>query len=153
MKHAVRTATLAVLVVGAGLLTGPASAAGAEPPSRAAAEAPRARAEPVVLRWRARQQQDVYGYLVYRSTRRDGPYRRTSAEIVHRRGSGRYVWRDRDVEPGVTYYYYLDAVSTSGRKSRFSGVQEKTAIQSAAPEQAPERSTDTESGASAAASA
>lgn len=83
--------------------------------------APAARRE-VTLRWRANQEENVYGYLVYRATQRSGPFRRLNAEIVRAGGAGRYEYVDRTVEPGVTYYYYLDSVSRSGAKQRFSNV-------------------------------
>jgi hypothetical protein len=81
----------------------------------------------VVLQWSARNEEGVYGYLVYRSFRREGPYRRINPEIIHARhdeppASSSYRFADTEVEPGRTYYYYLDTVSESGIKQRLSGV-------------------------------
>jgi hypothetical protein len=87
----------------------------------------------VVLSWTARREEGVYGYLVYRSDRREGPFRRISPEIIHVRdgseapGVGSYRFVDEGVEPGRTYYYYLDAVLTTGHKQRLSGVIRKEA--------------------------
>lgn len=118
----------AMAVFAAGIAAGTLAAAGTVAGAEPADPAPTAAAKPIVLRWQARQQRDVYGYIVYRATRREGPYLRASADIVPKRLNGSYVWRDRGLEPGVTYFYYVDAVSTGGLKTRFSGVLQKTAV-------------------------
>ena len=86
---------------------------------------------PAVLRWEARNESGSYGYLVYRSQSREGPFLRINREIVHvvdeaDNGSQHYTYTDEDVESGRTYYYYLDLVGQNGKKSRFSGVIAKT---------------------------
>jgi hypothetical protein len=85
--------------------------------------------EPVVLRWRATGERQVYGYLVYRSTSREGPYRRVSAEIVHvpddAAAEHAYEFIDRSVGECRTYHYYIDQVYRSGQRDRFSGVVSK----------------------------
>jgi hypothetical protein len=84
----------------------------------------------VVLRWTASQEDGVYGYLVYRADRREGPFRRVNQEIIHverdqSEGAGAYRFVDTAVEAGRTYFYYLDAVSMGGLKQRLSGVISK----------------------------
>ena len=109
-------------------------AAAARPP---AAPEPRPAPAPVVGRpgerraritWEVRQEQQTYGYLVYRSDRRAGPFLRVNAEILRVSpgpGPHAYSYVDEQVAPGHTYYYYLESVSRSGRKSRLSGVMTK----------------------------
>lgn len=86
-------------------------------------------AAPAVLEWKATKEDGVYGYLVYRATDREGPFRRLGSEIVHvslEPGEiHSYRVEDPTVEPGRTYYYYLDKIATTGEKSRFSGVVTK----------------------------
>lgn len=81
------------------------------------------------LEWKATQEEGVYGYLVYRATDRDGPYRRLGKEIVHVSSEPgavhSYRFDDDSVESGKIYYYYLDKIASSGVKSRFSGVVSK----------------------------
>ena len=48
-----------------------------------AAAVPAAAVAPAVLEWKATKEEGVYGYLVYRATDREGPYRRLGREIVH----------------------------------------------------------------------
>lgn len=84
----------------------------------------------VTLRWKAADASGNYGYLVYRSASRLGPYLRINAQIVPTPQDGakehEYVFEDLNVEPGATYYYYLDTIDTAGVKKRFSGVLPKT---------------------------
>jgi hypothetical protein len=87
------------------------------------------------LTWEARQEKDTYGYLVYRSDRREGPFRRVNPEIVRvsaAAGPHVYTYLDEQVEPGHTYYYYLESMGRGGTKSRLSGVMAKV-IPKAAP--------------------
>jgi len=84
----------------------------------------------VVLRWTASEEDGVYGYLVYRADRREGPFRRVNQEIIHvardqSEGAGTYRFVDTTVAAGRTYFYYLDAVSMGGLKQRLSGVISK----------------------------
>ena len=84
-----------------------------------------------VLRWKARSEKGIYGYLVYRANVENGRYRRVNPEIIHV-GPGKldepseYRFVDRDVEAGRTYFYYLDTIGDNGTKARFSNVISKT---------------------------
>ncbi|HEX9639212.1 MAG TPA: hypothetical protein VGB99_16885 [Acidobacteriota bacterium] len=82
------------------------------------------------LEWKAAKERNIYGYLIYRSERREGPYLRINPELVHVRhqagnSPSEYAFEDRQVEPCKTYYYYLDYVTGSGLKRRFSGMLSK----------------------------
>jgi hypothetical protein len=82
------------------------------------------------LRWTARAEGRVYGYLAYRATERSGPFVRVSPAIIHVPQDGleehTYEFHDEGAQACRTYYYYLDQVMKSGRKLRFSGVAAKT---------------------------
>ncbi len=84
------------------------------------------------LNWSAATEKGVYGYLIYRSENRAGPFRRINAEIVRVPVDGAeshgYTYDDGDVLPGRTYHYYLDVVAETGVKQRFSGVVTKTTL-------------------------
>ena len=125
-----------VRVAGALALAG-CAASGAEPPGGGSppiaeeAVAADGAAEPITLRWRATREDGVFGYIAYRAEQRQGPFVRLNDEIVLARADGApvhdYELVDTEVEAGRTYHYYLDTVSTTGRKSRFSGVVSRTA--------------------------
>jgi uncharacterized protein DUF1573 len=80
------------------------------------------------LTWEVRQEQDSYGYLVYRADRREGPFRRINRDVL-KVSSGpephTYTYTDDQVAPGHTYYYYLESIGRGGTKSRLSGVMTK----------------------------
>ncbi|HET9767701.1 MAG TPA: hypothetical protein VFS60_12680, partial [Thermoanaerobaculia bacterium] len=84
------------------------------------------------LQWQAADEREAYGYLVYRSDSRAGPYVRINPQLlwVDRIGPEphRYRYVDEDVEVGKTYYYYVDYVTKSGRKQRFSPMLSKTIV-------------------------
>ena len=133
------------LLLAGGAVCGGLAVAATRAPSTAAA-APSPTAEPerprVTLRWKAREQGMTYGYVVYRSERRAGPFVRRNEAIVRvpdaAAGVHDYVWVDEAVTPGATYFYYIDAVSTGGVKERLSGVVEKRVTPAAsAPEPTP----------------
>jgi len=80
------------------------------------------------LTWDAGQEEQAYGFLIYRADRREGPFRRVNARIVPVQEGPpphRYTYEDRDVEPGHSYYYYLESISKGGVKARLSGVVTK----------------------------
>ena len=80
------------------------------------------------LTWEAQKEKDTYGYLVYRADRREGPFRRINRDIVRvNPGAEAHTYRyvDEQVEPGRTYYYYLESIDRAGSKLRLSGVMAK----------------------------
>jgi hypothetical protein len=97
-------------------------------------EAPPAATPGNTLSWTAGEERGVHGYLIYRALDRSGPFRRINDAIVRVPNDGvdphRYTYVDEQVEPGVTYYYYLDVVSEAGIKQRFSGIISRTTPES-----------------------
>lgn len=95
------------------------------PPSESAPLQPQA-----TLEWKAAKEAGVYGYLIYRSEAREGPFLRIGSEIVHvSKEPGEvhsYRFVDTTVVGGRTYFYYLDKIATTGEKTRLSGVVAKS---------------------------
>lgn len=79
------------------------------------------------LRWKARDEAGTYGYLIYRSEAEAGPFRRINPVIIPRQSNpdAGYVYVDRDVAAGKTYYYRIDGVSDAGVKKPLSPVLPK----------------------------
>lgn len=82
------------------------------------------------LTWKVTDEKGVFGYIVYRSEQRSGPFLRISREIVRKNDvpvsdatAGRYRFEDKDVEPGRSYHYFIDVISVHGLKQRLTGVQ------------------------------
>jgi hypothetical protein len=80
------------------------------------------------LTWDAGQEEQAYGFLIYRADRPEGPFRRVNSRIVpvsEGPPPHRYTYEDRDVEAGRSYYYYLESIGKGGLKARLSGVVTK----------------------------
>lgn len=80
------------------------------------------------LVWTAAQEDQTFGYLVYRADRREGPFLRVNPKVVQV-GSGAtpgaYAYEDDTVQPGRSYFYYLESIDKGAEKRRISGVVEK----------------------------
>lgn len=81
----------------------------------------------VTVRWKATAEDRAFGYIVYRSTDRGGPFVRLNPAIVRVSEGGSYAYPDAAVEAGQTYFYYVDSVDNDGRKVRLTGVLSATA--------------------------
>lgn len=85
------------------------------------------------LSWKVVEGKGIFGYIIYRSEQRQGPFLRASEKIVRSPNPGvgkdapsDYLFVDEAVAAGKTYYYFIDVVDVSGRKQRLSGVQKRT---------------------------
>ena len=76
----------------------------------------------VELRWETASELQNLGFHLYRSTSEEGPYRRITAAPIPGLGSSPmgalYRHLDADVTDGVTYYYELEDIETTGRTER-----------------------------------
>lgn len=91
------------------------------------------------VRWSTASESDVFGYDVYRSNHREGPFQRITPQPVAGGGSTdlvrRYEFVDRQIEAGTVYFYYIEEISLSGTRDRLTPVFE-------APAKSAERSND-----------
>jgi len=73
----------------------------------------------VVLQWETGSELDNLGFRLYRALSWEGPYESVTEELVAGLGSSpegaRYSYLDRKLENGVTYFYQLEDVETTGR--------------------------------------
>jgi len=76
----------------------------------------------ILIEWTTASELDTAGFNVYRSQNEDGPWEKVNPSLIP--GSddpltgGSYQFEDHSVMPGVTYYYMLEDVETSGATSR-----------------------------------
>lgn len=72
----------------------------------------------VVVRWTTITEKDNFGFNVLRSTANDGPFVRINGAMIPGAGTTQiaqiYLYSDRDVTPGATYFYMVTDVATSG---------------------------------------
>ena len=79
-----------------------------------------ASADGVIIRWRTETEVNNVGFSIYRSEEKDGNY----TEVAFIRGAGNsgmpndYQFMDANVEPGKTYFYYLEDIDIFGEKNR-----------------------------------
>ena len=81
-----------------------------------------------LLRWTVANEQELYGYAIYRSERADGRFKRVSAHLIRansdQEGPGKYRWRDRSADAGKSYWYQIMMVYLDGRMKALSEPRE-----------------------------
>lgn len=80
------------------------------------------------IEWATASELDNFGFDIYRSLSPDGPFVRLNAEPVEGAGTidepRSYAWVDDTIDPHLTYYYYVESISMSGVRERFTPVGE-----------------------------
>jgi len=83
-----------------------------------------------LLKWQVSNENNMYGYLIYRGDGENGPFLRVNKDIVRvgdNKGDGvtsTYAWRDDSATVGKTYWYYIGMLYRDGSKQQLSGPQE-----------------------------
>lgn len=85
-------------------------------------------AQPLVnrIKWRTAREFRNFGYDVYRSKSKEGPFAKITEQIILGHGTTdtvhSYQFEDHQVKPCVTYYYYIESISEDGERRRYSSV-------------------------------
>lgn len=115
--RAARTLLLAALALSGG------ACGSARPP---APPAPVAAAYSNTLRWTTASEDDNFGFDVYRAESTDGPFVRLNPTPIEGGGTTdeprSYRFVDATVDPHRTYYYYVESISMSGERQRFTPI-------------------------------
>lgn len=121
-----RLAAAALLVASA--LVGAACGGGRRSPTPAPTAAPAP--VPVVhsntIRWATASEDENFGYDVFRGDSPDGPFVRLNETTIEGAGTTdetrSYQFVDDTIDPYRTYYYYVESISLSGDRQRFTPV-------------------------------
>ena len=113
------------------LLAALALAGGACGSARTPAPAPPAPPAPAAvysntIRWSTASEVDNFGFDVYRGESEDGPFIRLNPVPIEGGGTTdeprSYSFVDDTIDPHRTYYYYVESISMSGERERFTPI-------------------------------
>lgn len=78
------------------------------------------------IRWATASEVENFGYDVYRGLAEEGPFDKITAEPIPGAGTtdtpSRYEYVDDTIEPGIGYFYYVESISMSGQRERFTPI-------------------------------
>ena len=78
------------------------------------------------LRWKTASEVDNFGFDVYRGDVEDGPFVRLNEAPIPGAGTidepQSYVYVDSTIDPRRAYWYYVESISLSGTRERFTPV-------------------------------
>lgn len=79
------------------------------------------------LKWTTASEASNFGYDIYRSENKDGPFERVTKSLIEGAGTtdliSRYEFQDDTIDPRKPYYYYIESISVDGVRKRFSPVK------------------------------
>lgn len=90
------------------------------------------RAEPlggfIQVKWQTMLEVKTLGFNLYRSTSLNGPRTRLNQSLIPAKALGSpagaaYSFVDLFTQPGVTYYYWLEEINTSGEPTLYGPLQ------------------------------
>lgn len=74
-------------------------------------------------KWSTASELDNFGFDVYRGESEDGPFERLTQTPIAGAGTSdephSYQFRDDTIDPCKDYWYYVEAISTSGGREKF----------------------------------
>jgi len=86
----------------------------------------------VTLEWTTASELDNAGFNVYRSTSLDGEYTKLNSELIPATANAfegaSYSYTDKEVQPGLTYYYKLEDLSIEGISTFHGPVSAKVSV-------------------------
>lgn len=78
------------------------------------------------IRWSTASEVDNFGYDVYRADAEEGPFERITEEPVPGAGTTdsptAYSFEDENIDPTKPYWYYVESISLSNERERFTPI-------------------------------
>jgi FlgD Ig-like domain/LVIVD repeat len=78
----------------------------------------------ILLKWASSSETDFSGFHVHRSLQAVGNYERLTTELIKPGTS--YSFLDRQVTPGITYFYRLEALDRTGEREFFGPISSRS---------------------------
>lgn len=74
-------------------------------------------------KWTLASEQDNFGFEVYRGDLEEGPFTKLNKDPILGAGTTdetqKYQFRDDTIDPCKDYWYYIESISTSGTREKF----------------------------------
>lgn len=84
----------------------------------------------VKVEWETGSEISTAGFNIYRSKAVGSEQNKVNNEVIQPSDDawtgGKYIYIDEGVKPGITYYYYLEDIDTSGNVTRHGPIEVKT---------------------------
>jgi len=78
------------------------------------------------LKWTTASEVENFGFDIYRGDLEEGPFEKMTEDPLPGAGTTdepqSYLWEDFDIEKGRDYFYYIESISMSGVRERFSPI-------------------------------
>jgi hypothetical protein len=78
------------------------------------------------VKWSTASEVNNFGYDVYRSESRDGPYQRITPQPILGQDTTdlltEYEYADHTIAPDTLYFYYVQSISMEGKRKRITPV-------------------------------
>lgn len=75
----------------------------------------------VIITWQVESEQDTAGYNLWRADNADGPFAQVNPALIPAQGdpvvAHSYTYTDETVVCGTTYWYKLEEVETTGKRT------------------------------------
>lgn len=75
------------------------------------------------LKWSTASELENFGFEVYRGESEEGPFERLTESPIPGAGTSdephHYSFRDDTIDPCKDYWYYVEAISSSGKREKF----------------------------------
>jgi hypothetical protein len=78
------------------------------------------------VRWRTSSEESNFGFNVYRSESKEGPFEKLNDDPIEGGGTTDtprdYLYEDKEIDPKKGYFYYIESISLEGERERFTPI-------------------------------